>query len=1661
MNRRAAYGYGAAGPSGVSTARGILAVLAVSAMVLSATATRSVDSDENQVAAQGQRQSGTDHPNSELARGTESVPVTASVPLAPDASWLDAMNYYRSLGGAPPVVENPVYTTGAQLHADYMAATLTVSHYEDPESPYYTEEGNRAANRSLLSYTTSERTQRDDVAGFVVGPFHALSLIRPSLVASGYGRAGPSSGYWFSVLDTYGKYTSAEPVERPWTWPGDGALIPDAGRASSETPSPITSCAGYTGWGQPVIARWPSTPTFVTTSWVDSQGSPVEHCEIDEATYTSPDSTEQAHGRGVLGAHHATVLLPREPLVGGETYSVTIGSGGSSVSWDFQVADRRWTYSRLSPETAWPLPGDVVSLLAEVRTWGGQVPVGSVTLIDGGEPLESTTLDALGRATFSYSPSAPGPHDLEISYGGSADHDPSNSESVRVTFTDSVNPFSSDTFGAENPAFVSPDVAACGDPVNCLTGNLFEDSVDLAVAGRGRDMSLARTYNSQAATGAQVGTLGPGWVHSFGAELSLDASGHPVVTQDNGSTARFAEGSTGYYGIRQGATSLEHNADGSFTHSFPDGSIDVFDGAGRLVQQSDRDGYVTSLSYADGQLMSVSDEGGRSLTFGYADGRLSSVSDWSGRTVSYAYDAAGDLVGVTDVDGRVTTYGYDPQHRLVTITDPDGGVVTNVYDDQDRVVSQTDAAGSTMTWVYDGLSTTITDGDGRVQVKTFDEGGNLVEQRRAVGTPDEAVWTYEYDVRGLMTRAVDPNGHVTTATWDDRGNLTSMTDPLGRTTLLEYDEYNQPVSITDATGVPTTLEYDGYGNVVTVSRPLVETGEVATTLFAYDPAHPADLVSMTDPTGRTWQYGYDTVGNLISDTDPLGRTTTFGYDAAGRQTSVTTPRGTAAGADPASATTTFDYLPSGLLTSVTDPDGNTVTATYDDAGRQSAVTLADGTTTRYGYDGTGKLIETIRPDGTTATTGYDAAGNVIRQVDGLGNVTSYDYDPLQRLAAITDPLLRVTRFGYDPAGNLTSRIDPSGLTTSYAYDDANQLTHIDYEDPETVDVTFAYDELGRRIEMTDGSSPYFDTVGRVTYRYDSLGRLVEHATGYEPQQTSFGYDTISYGYDLAGRLTELAYEDPSRTIQRSYDAAGQFVTVTDWRDRTTSFGYDPDGHLSTITYPNGLTSDYTWNDAGQITGIVHDNHGGTITPDTTADRVILNLTYTRDPAGRVATSNATGLDTERLLGYHYDRNGRLTGTGIPNPVAEIPVTRFGYDHADRLTRQTVGAADRTLTYDQAGQLVSRTAATGEREDFIYDPNGNRRTHALTVAGTTQNINAYAYDQENRLLRASDGVGSYAYHGDGLRADLTWDLSGPVPTIIGDVNNNRYIYGPGGLVIEQITLVDQDVYANVNGVEAGTSSTGTLWYHHDQLGSTRALSDGDGHFVTIYAYDSYGNPTVTGASIANPFEYAGGFTDLQSGLIYMRARWYDPDTAQFLTRDPILPLTQQPYSYANNDPINNTDPLGLFCIGTLCTPSLDDITSAASAVGGFVWENRGAIATGVAIGACLAPPVGWVGCAALHGTAFAFRAWELIDEQGFSASADQIAVDALLTSTTLALGGAFEALAGPYPVAAGPYPAAIRPPLPANPALGYLGRLVPTGYDLTVLLSGHGSGRPAC
>ena len=1037
---------------------------------------------------------------------------------------------------------------------------------------------------------------------------------------------------------------------------------------------------------------------------------------------------------------------------------------------------------------------------------------------------------------------------------------------------------------------------ATHNPVDTMSGNFWHAFNDFNISGRGYPLAFTRTYNSQSA--GTNGPLGYGWQLNYA--MSLTQNGSTVtINQENGSEVTFTQsGSTWSPSAPRFIASLTHNGDGTWTFVRSGRDTYTFNSSGQLTSERDLNGYVMSLSYASGKLSTVTDAAGRTLGIGWTGSNITSVTDANvtpSRVVQFQYnDGAGNLTDVIDVAAGHWQFSYDPSHRMSVMKDPKCYVTTgcpgvqNSYDGNGRVQWQKDQLNRQTTFNYAATQTTVTDPKGNQQVDYYAQGLRTAVTK-GYGTPQAATWQYFYDPNTLgLLGVTDPNERQTTYTVDNAGNPLSVTDPLGRQTVNTYNALNEILTSQDPNGITTSNTYDANGNLRTSSRPLTGTSQVQTTTYNYaDASHPGDVTSMVDPDSKTWTYTYDAYGNRASVTDPMspGGKTTYVYNADSWMTASVSPKGNVTGCNcQATYRTSYGHDLFGNLTTVTDPLGHVTTRHYDADLNQDYFIDGDTNRTNYVYDLANQQTQVQRPDSTNLTTDYNPDGTVLDQKDGKNNaILTYGYDALGRVTSLTDALNNVTSYTYDGAGNRLSQQDPGGNCsavpatgcTTFSYDAANQLKTISYSDGVTPNVTnIAYDNDGQRTGMTDGT-------GTSAWVWDSLHRLSSYTNGAGAQ--------VQYAYNLRNLVTTMTYPG-SLTVARGYDNAGRWTSVQDWLGNTTSFGYDVNSNLTTETLPSasGIVDTFTFDAADRLTAI-SDKKGKT---------TLFSATYSRDNANQLTSDSSISSSTGS---YKYNSLNQLCYAGSSNTSACSAPPRnaipYSYDAADNLTKtgntqQAFNNADELCwTASTAGSCASPpTGAT----TYTYDARGNRTQVAPPSGGAT----TLTYDQANRLTGYGT-TATYTYNGDGLRMSKTvsgstsqflWDLSAGIPLLLKDAAT-AYVYGPGGLPLEQI-----------NGSTA-------LWLHHDQLGSTRLVTNTAGSSQATYAFDAYGNLTASTGTIANPLRYSGEYRDSESGFYYLRARFYDPVTGQFLSRDPML-VHGLPYAYVRGNPLNRSDRLGL-------------------------------------------------------------------------------------------------------------------------------------------------------
>lgn len=1115
----------------------------------------------------------------------------------------------------------------------------------------------------------------------------------------------------------------------------------------------------------------------------------------------------------------------------------------------------------------------------------------------------------------------------------------------------------------------------------------------------------SRTYGSFAAYYNQASVLGKGWSFTLGSWLQLVKQGNIVfgatVFNGNGSRTQFRPTEQGTWVAPASVdATLVQQSNGTYLYTVGKREFFTFSSAGKLQTISDLNGNSITLKYEGTRLTSASDNFGRSLAFHYSGvGQLSEVTDSSGRAVKYAYNASGLLETVTDVRGGHTVYGYNSKGWLTTRTDATGHLVmTNTYNAGAQVVTQAGARPEdTTTYTYganygDSRSKDIVEVPGQEKTVYEFEYGRLVKETNGfpVDSPRPTEYTYSIENPDEIASVTDPRGNVTSYEYDASGNVTKMTNPEGGVTTYIYDSLSDLIATRDPDGHAATWEYDSHGNL---EAHVVDFGgnRFATTDYTRNAA--GEPTKLVDPDGHQVKYTYDSYGLLASVTDGLGDKTTETHNSRGDLLTLTKPRGNVAGANAAEFTTTYEYDAEGNLDKMTDGLGHSTIYGYDADGNRTSEKNAEGATRKwefdaagdlisetdpeghassYKYNGTGKVISATDPDGTLETftyksnnrirvsfsgrngtthyNGYDGNGNVTSVTDPSGTVSTFTYnamnqmleeqrngvtvrantyDPDGNLLTATnaagaqtvytyssegqllsekDPGGAITRFSYDLSGNLKSVTDPAGRLTTYTYDAAQRLTKVSYNSAATHAVTFSYNQNGDRIGMTDAT-------GNTTFEYDPVDRLTAETNG--------AGQSIGFGYNGVGEVTSIAYPN-GKSIARTYTPAGRISSVTDWLGNTSKFAYDAAGNETATEFPaaTGETDSFTYT-AGQAFETMTDKVGP--------------ATFASESYGYNATSKRLSSEADHVQGapevaknYGYDELERLaTVTGgnyaydnAGDPTTEAGVAGYQYNSQGRLTaapaNPTMGTPAGSFGYDALGERSEFAPTAGSPTQYSWDEAGN----LTEVASSSTSAPVSEKDRYN-----GDGLLQFQSSVSGSNAvNLTWDTQETIPVLLAE-GSTSIIYGPGQLPIEQI-----DGSGNV------------LYYHHDQQGSTRLLTNSAGAVVSTTEYGPYGN--VTASTGTQPvLGYDGQFTDRRgSGLIYLRARWYDPKTGQFMSTDPMRRVTSEPYGYAAGNPLAFADPSGMSLLG--------DIGGAIGSAATWAYEHPGQVVEGVAAGVCV-------------------------------------------------------------------------------------------------------------
>ena len=1102
-------------------------------------------------------------------------------------------------------------------------------------------------------------------------------------------------------------------------------------------------------------------------------------------------------------------------------------------------------------------------------------------------------------------------------------------------------------------------------------------------------------------------------------------------------------------------TQLFYDGNGNVVRSVdPEGTHlrKTFDGLNRLLRERiiDKDGNkLTEKNYEYnivGNLERVINSKGAVTyhTYDSRNRRVTTAFPYTGNMDNdpisvFGYDKVGNNTSVQWPNGNVIIKEYDYQNRLVHEYDTVGEIAAYDYDNNDNVLLLTDGNGNAIRYDYDELNqkTEQHQDDGLFLEFEYDIVGNLryrteqaepgsLYETRLSGDLTVYPYVHEtvYDVLDRVEREIDPYDNVVAYGYNDVNLVTGITDKRELYTEQRYDDLNRLVKIIDPLFNEIDFEYDLNGNqtrlwnkVPSGQAPTVSTkikfdglnretdryrgntgqqirivhtkydGEnnviettdandniiiyefndqnlltlesrqlAAVTRYAYTKM--GDMITLCDPELRSNNRNYDLRRRLTAEIDGNGNTTTYGYDLANNRTKLTKPKGnstrsascvyaenTESYTDAPTHTWVSVYDPANRLESIVDPDNNQTLYEYDFRGSVLAQQDAKLNRTLYTFDALGRRLSLQRPDSQSHTYDvYDDNGNLKQETDYNGNVITYDYDNLNRLSQTS----------YLAATVLSNEVNH----IVYGYDLNNNLTDIDeFYDAETV---------ARPIDRT------FDEFDRVKTVTDRFGKIIE------------------YGYDDNGNRQLVIDPDRVRTTY-TFDALNRVDTVTT-TGGITDYDWDRSSLLVDVRYPTNIKAHYQYDSGGRMTDIANTQNQAAVSTFHYEYDANSNRDWQRENNGR----------GDEVTDYDYDDLDRLDEVIYPDlPIGEGTTVNYTYDanynretEVSVLTTSQVTVKNVTYINNDRNQLTDITdnLEATQNIDYGYDNNGNQ-----VFKSQAGDVSEFVFDVRNNLRIVTMGgstVGQFLYDANDLRIEK-----------LGERNTERYSYDGQSVLIQHDdtgqTLAKFD-YGTGQLLSLTETGEATEFYLFDILGSVVDLTLQDGSVKARYQYDAWGNKRATSGDSWNRFGFTGHEEDPETGLIYAKARFYDPDSGRFLSEDSwegdltVAPSLHK-YLYAYGNPTLYTDPSGN-CVWDLC---IGEIATIAALAGIITWEVsviHEEITQGSSFGEAAANPIhairgGAVGATVLTGGMLAIEAAPIVS----AIAADGIVAGSLVTA----------------------------------------------------------------
>lgn len=1085
------------------------------------------------------------------------------------------------------------------------------------------------------------------------------------------------------------------------------------------------------------------------------------------------------------------------------------------------------------------------------------------------------------------------------------------------------------------------------EPVNLVNGAVVYEGVDFTLPGV-IPLEWKRSWSS---INNYRGILG----HGCQSNYDLDVN---IVREEDAIAVRLEDGRVlGFSLIPEGAE--EYMRQEKLTLRRMKGSFEVFHHEEqrtyryehedspdryRISRIENASGFYLEFVYRHGELVQIVDTACRSVRIDYTDnGLVESV--WLDTPdkkrevlVRYGYDGEDDMTAITDAMGKTTRIEYE-NHLMTRKTDRDGHAFHWEYECVGQGTPRCTHTWGDGGWQEGWIEYHPEEGYNIVRDCTKGETKYCYAASQLIGRIEDAlgnVKRFEYTEYAEIYREWDEENHMTGYTYDAMGNRTGIVHPDGTTESFLYDEQGRLIMTVSPGGekrlyvyrkdrnlLGSVIEADnsvtafGYNENNLVSE-IRHNGE--TIVLEYDENN--SLAYLHDAKGGTTRWLYDYRGNVTGMVNASGGYRKFVYDALNRVTSTSS----------GGRITEFRYNSyEGIL--VAEENNRKVEFTYTPLG-SLATRKENGVEIRFCYDLMERLRYLTNEHKERYTFIRNLRGDIIKET-GFDNVQrEYVRDRSGKVVKVLRPDNRYTAYEYDLNGRILRAAYSDSTWEEYAYDSNGRISRC-----RNVHncIAFERDKAGRVVKETYSSGVAGDAGISVESRYDVNGRRMR-------MTSSLGAD-ISQKYDCLGNVSYIealnGLERQSWNAEIRRNVLGLEIEKGVAGGVTVSRSYDDFGRPVTMSVRHGMVSReqetynrrYAWNANDQLRWVLNGITNGYVHY---AYDALGNLAHAEYEDGRFEYKmpdvlgniyrNKDHSDREygaggRLLrdtdyNYFYDCEGNLT---LKTKRSSPGIASLDYIRPRRWGRDEDAAYTPPKNYTDAERKSLLTEWAKEREhpawkrgDYAYSWSGNGMLESVKTPDG--GIVCFEYDALGRRSAkvGKDEIKRYLWDGNVLLHEWSYnkaDRPTPVSDEFGGVKVKNqeptpdvitWVYEDGTFV-PSAKLVDSERYSIVS----------------DYLGRPVQAFDDSGEIVWQTEYDIYGGLRhLEGEKGFIPFRQLGQYEDRETGLYYNRFRYYDPNTGNYISQDPIGLAGNNPTLYAYvPDPNTWVDIFGLFGILT--------------------------------------------------------------------------------------------------------------------------------------------------